>query len=539
MPTGVDLSAARPELVIIAAIVAMMVAPLVLGKSSYVSAFIAGLGAVAAGLVSIETMGMVDLGGQAFMSPSVASGMLVVDNVSLFFKAFIMLFLVLITGMWWIGSGGREKDAPEFFVLLLGSALGMCLMVSTLNLLMILIAIELASLPSYAIVGFAKGNRKGSEASLKYVIFGAVSAALMLYGISLLYGIFHSLEWQVIATGMSGVLASGGALSILVGIALFCLAVGIGFKISAVPFHFWCPDVFEGASIEVTTWLSVASKAAGLGLLLRIVQTLATATGSLEVLTPVAYGVGILAAITCTVGNLSAFRQNSVKRMLAYSSIAHAGYMMMLAAILMTTSPELANQGISALIAYVVVYMLMNLGAFGVVALVYWETGREDLEAFTGLGRRSLALAIPLTVFMFSLIGMPPLGGFIVKWWMLAALGAAAQGQSWLWMLVAVAAFNTLLSLFYYVRVLRQAFLADDGQPVIQPKLSGLAMVNVCAVLILLVGTVWANPLKRQADRFSTQMYTVAPADVEGAVTAQRAANSPVDGLADAGEGAR
>jgi NADH-quinone oxidoreductase subunit N len=296
----------------------------------------------------------------------------------------------------------------------------------------------------------------------------------------------------------------------LPAMAFFALCVGIAFKISAVPFHFWCPDVFEGAPIEVTTWLSVASKAAGLGLLLRIVYTLSTAGAGAPWLAPVAWGIGLLAAVTCTVGNLAALRQDAVKRILAYSSIAHAGYMMMAAAIFMSGGAAgEANPGLAAVVAYLIVYLVMNLGAFGVTALVSWRVGTDHISAFTGLGRRALWLALPMTLCLFSLIGLPPLGGFAAKWWLFWALGKAAMGgQEWLWALIIVAAINTAISLYYYVRIVRQMFLRDDEkQPALAAPIPGLVLVNACAVALLLLGTLLVGRLNDWSTRYASHLF--------------------------------
>lgn len=544
MPSSEQLWLCAPELGLVGTMVAILIAPLIFGRNSYATALIVLLGvlgtsALAAGLAS--RLGEAGLSG---LVPPGAAPMLLADNLSVFFKFFLMLFLAAVTTLWLIGSASRERHSPEFFVLLLASVLGMMLMVSTLNLLLIVIAIEMASLPSYAMAGFHKRNRKSSEASLKYVLFGSMCAAVMLYGISLLYGYYGSLDLGVIAERIArGVpdpaapgqylIAPGGNLVLAVG--MLGLLVGIGFKISCIPFHFWCPDVFEGAPIEVTTWLSVSSKAAGLALLLRVVTTLATAAHAamdgpavVELFSPLAWVVGGMAAVTCTFANMAAYRQTSVRRLLAYSSIAHAGYMLMLGAIL-SNSAVGANDAVSALLAYILIYLFMNLGAFGTCALVSWHTGTDDLSAFTGLGRRAPWLALPMTVCLFSLVGMPPLGGFLAKWWLLVALGKSASLQPWLWGLVVVAAVNTLLSLFYYLKIVVRMYLKDDGQAAWHVPRSGLAIVNACAVVLVLMGTVLANPLKKRSDSYSTGVFTGAVTDSQlDAVQGQPAALASV-----------
>lgn len=532
MPPAEELSLFAPELALVATIAALLVVPLFAGRSPYLTAAVAMCGVLATLVLTGRTgqaIGWRYFNGVAGLAPAGAPAMLIADHFSIFYKLLLLLFLSLVTGLWLIGltAPGRSAaelrptaaNAPEFFVLLFGSALGMVLMVSTLNLLMIVLAIELASLPSYAIAGFLKSSRRSAEASLKYVIFGAATAAIMLYGVSLLYGCYGTLDLAAIARAVLKQSAGSTSMSLLLVVALVALFVGIGFKISAVPLHFWCPDVFEGAPIEVTTWLSVASKAAGLGLMMRIVAAFAAPAGE-SVATlwgPMAMTVGVFASLTCTVANFAAYRQDNVKRILAYSSIAHAGYMLMAAAVMIPAGEGVpGGSAAAALVSYLLIYLFMNLGAFGVTAIVSWQTGSESLSAFTGLGRRAPWLAVPMAVCLFSLVGLPPLGGFIAKWWLLYALGVGAQSQPWLWVLVVVLVLNTLFSLYYYARILLQMFLrteshwAGSGGP-IQAPITGLVLVNACAAMLIFAGTVGVRPIKVLADAYASRMYVGTP----------------------------
>jgi NADH-quinone oxidoreductase subunit N len=219
---------------------------------------------------------------------------------------------------------------------------------------------------------------------------------------------------------------------------------------------------------------------------------------------PLAWVIGIVAAVTCTVGNFAAYMQQSVKRLLAYSSIAHAGYMMMTAAIFLHPSVEGHEAGLIALLVYVVIYLFMNLGAFGVTALVVWDTGSDKIEAFTGLMRRAPWVAVPMIICLMSLVGLPPLAGFIGKWWILVALGSLKSTLGWF--LVIVAVINTLISLYFYLRVVVRMALIDDGRPVLRAPFGGLALVNTCAVVLFLL-LVFAHPLKATADRFSKDIF--------------------------------
>ncbi len=499
-----------PELALVATIVVILIAPLAVGRSSRTTAILALVGIVATIVCTLSVSRTVQGGGVSGLAPdeAAAGGLLIADNLTVFFKLILMVFAAGVTLLWWYGSAAEEKDAPAFFVLLLGSALGMSLMTSTLNLLLVIIAIEFASLPSYAIVAFDKRDRTASEAALKYVIFGAISFAILCYGASLLYGLYQTLDISVIATGVLADIGAGQNRVVLT-IALLGLLFGIGFKISAVPFHFWCPDAFQGARIEVTTWLSVVSKAAGLMLLLRVVHAFGLALGAspfeASSANALAWVIGIIAMITCTVGNLSAYLQTSVKRMLAYSSIAHAGYMMMAAAIFVYTGAGETSEAIGAVLLYVLVYMFMNLGAFGVTAMVVWETGSDSIDAFTGLIRRAAWLAVPMLFCLMSLVGLPPFGGFVAKFWLLYAL--AKQNQPLHWILVIVAVLNTLISLFFYLRIVKQMMLRDDDRPAVRAPTGGLVLVNVCGIVVLLLGFLVIQPAKDRTYRYAANLF--------------------------------
>ncbi len=276
---------------------------------------------------------------------------------------------------------------------------------------------------------------------------------------------------------------------------------------SAVPFHFWCPDVFEGATIDVSTFLSVASKGAALVLMLRLFMAIAEAANFQAVPRVVAMAavIGLLGAITATVGNTAAFAQNNIKRLLAYSSIAHAGYMLCAVSLLVigrdarpefTDPPSAATQ---AILLYLAVYLFMNLGAFTVAGLVWRETGSEDLSAFRGLGRRSPVLAIAMGAFMFSLVGMPPLAGFVAK---VNVLWVLIQDGGWWWALVAVIGVNTVLSLYYYARVVKVMYLEEGDAPAFTSHPVGTAMSVTCAAVLVLM-FVGFNPLARLTRAYS------------------------------------
>lgn len=511
LPDADSLAHLAPMWVLIGTIVTVLLGAMVVGRRALPIAGIALIGAVLTGASCFWVFDRVADGAWTGLSPGQRAPMLLADNFSMFFGVLVSAFLAAVIGLWICGAGVTDnradmhRNAPEFFVLLLGSALGMLLMVSTTNLLMIVIAIELASLPSYGLAAFDKRSRVGAEAGIKYVLFGGVTSAIMIYGVSLLYGLYGTLDVSAIA----GQLARGEP-SLLAAIALFAVTVGIGFKISAVPFHYWCPDVFEGAAIEVTTWLSVASKAAGLGLLLRILGIIAQAGAGTAFTAYASLAVGIFATLTCTVANLAALHQTNIKRLLAYSSIAHAGYMLMAAAIFTRVNTADSHPAFAPLAVYLIVYLFMNLGAFGCAAMVSWATGSETLDGYAGLGRRQPWVALLMSVCLFSLVGLPPLGGFVAKIWLL--YGVWGAGLKWL---VVVAVINTAISLYYYAKVARAMWLTPDQRPAFSAPVAGLALASLSVIVVLLTGTVAINPLLQRADALTKNLYLGTPGTAE------------------------
>jgi NADH-quinone oxidoreductase subunit N len=492
-----DLAAFLPELILCGAIVIMLLARLVTSLNrAHVAVFalIAGAGAlvvaVSSWLVPVES------GTSGF------SGLLVFDTFGLYMRIFLLIFLCL--ALWLSLATGipDREDSADYSTLLLGGTLGMMLMVSANHLLMAFIAVEMASLPSYALAGFFKGRRQGSEAALKYVIYGASASGIMLYGISLIAGTIGTGSLPVIAQAIA---ESKMSFPLPVVVGAVCVLIGLGFKLSAVPFHFWCPDVFEGAAAEVGAFLSVASKSAALALTARFLFSLASPTidgrGELAGST-LSLLWALFAAITATFGNLAALPQTNIKRLLAYSTIAHAGFMMMA---LVPVGPI----AVGPLLYYISAYLFMNLGAFAVVALVRNQTGSEDLDAFRGLIRRSPALAVGMAIFLLSLLGLPPLAGFAAKFQVFAilydtgrAFGATDDLFGWVYFgLLAALALNTAISAGYYLRVVRAMIFDEpaDSTPMATP-IGGRALVTLLAGLVFAAGILW-DPLTRAADR--------------------------------------
>jgi NADH-quinone oxidoreductase subunit N len=396
------------------------------------------------------------------------------------FSFFLRAFLLLVTGaVLLVAHPYRElvrRQYGEFVSLVLGTTFGAMLLASSTNLLLIYLSLEMVSLPSYLLAGFLRGDRKSSEAALKYAVYGAAASGAMLYGFSLLYGMTGSIGLFEMREALRG--AEVSAPHLLVPLAL--VLAGFGFKIAAVPFHMWAPDVYEGSPTPVTAFFSVAPKAAGLAALIRFFQAfLSSGEGSaFAVVGPVDWRllVALLSAATMTFGNLAAIGQENVKRMLAYSSIAHAGTMLMGVVVMEGT-------GVQAILFYLAVYAFMNLGAFLVVIALSVDRRRETLADFRGLGWRLPFLAVSMTVFLLSLTGIPPTAGFTAKFYLFRAL--IEKEVYWL---AVVGVLNSVVSLYYYARVMKTMFL-DEPDPETGPA-PALSRLHLALLALLLVPTV-------------------------------------------------
>jgi NADH-quinone oxidoreductase subunit N len=375
-------------------------------------------------------------------------GMVAVDPMGDFFKCFLILtsFLVLLATP---GSKELSQQRPgEFYAILLGVTLAMLLMVSSVDMLMLYLSLEMVSLGSYVMVGYLKKDRQSNEASLKYLLFGAVSTGCMLYGITLLYGLTGTTKFMGIREALADSPASHGNSAMLL-ISICLILAGFGFKTAAVPFHFWCPDVYTGAPAPVTAFLSIAPKAAGFAALIRFFFTgLSTSSAHLEYWTQLGFVnwsviILLISIITMTLGNIAALRQTNMKRLLAYSSIAQAGYILMGAVVL-------TAQGLQGMLIYLITYLFMNLGAFLIVIEIHNQTGSFDLKDYQGLARRSPFLTIAMAMFMLSLMGIPPFAGFLGK---LYVFGAAVN-RDLAWFAV-VGALNSVVAVYYYARVIK------------------------------------------------------------------------------------
>jgi NADH-quinone oxidoreductase subunit N len=523
LPSRSDLAGFRPEIAVVVAMLAVLLHATFSFKVHRLTPLLIALAGLGAAFWLSLQLGRARIPGEGAWNGHVLwDQWLVSDPMSLYFRIFLYAaagFTVLMM----IAGGFHKHDeggSTELAVLLLGAVLGMSLMCSTVNLLMIYLAVEMASLPSYMMVGFRRSTRPASEASIKYVVYGAAASGVMLYGLSLLYGLTGTLNVLEVAGAVPG-LAKGAEAYLLVT-ALICIFVGVAFKLSAVPFHFWCPDVFEGASAEVAGFLSVAGKGAAMALTLRFVLAIAGVQPGAPTVDDFAAvlsaGIAVIAAITMTLGNLAAYGQTNIKRLLAYSTIAHAGYMLMAVAALTVPGADRSKvviAGTEAVMVYLVVYMFMNLGAFGVAAFVKRVTGSEDLSAYNGIGRQMPVLGTCMAVFLLSLTGIPPLAGFFAKFELFAALFAAAKPNaardSYDWLLTAVLVIgllNTLASLFYYVKVIRVMWINEPAEAAEAPRESFLFKAFTAAMTApLLVLMIWWEPLTRATGDAARRIY--------------------------------
>jgi NADH-quinone oxidoreductase subunit N len=357
-------------------------------------------------------------------------------------------------------------------------------MPASTDLIMMYISLELVSITSYILTGFMKDSPRSSEASMKYLLFGAFSSGLMLYGFSILYGLTGSTNIIAIKAVLSTIYSVPGAHpTMALWFATILSLAGMGYKISAAPFHFWTPDVYEGAPIPITALLSVASKAAGFGLLMRFLLftfPMNPASGNPILNWPLL--IAVLSALTMTLGNFAALQQSNIKRMLAYSTIAHAGYMLIgLVAAgaevgLIGQTVTSGSAGIVSIMIYLIAYLFMNLGAFYIIMLIANKTGSEEIEDYRGLARRVPLLSVALGLFLISLTGIPLTVGFIGKLYIFTAimrLDPVTHEIKYLWLAV-FAILNSVVSLYYYIRVMAAMFIKSPEE---RPTISGAPMI--------------------------------------------------------------
>lgn len=463
-----------PEIVLVITYIAGVLLDLIVKKNRNLVGYLSIAGMFIAGIFLAFNVGV---------SQKIFADTLAIDPFSTFFKFLTLITTILISIM---SFSYKELYAPgrktgEYYSMLVGMTFGMFVLASAINLITIYLSIEILSLSSYVLAGYTKESKRATEASLKYVIYGSLSSGIMVYGMSLLYGVTMTLDIH----GINEFLAKGSFDYFPVIVSTIMILVGLGYKISAVPFHYWTPDVYEGAPITITSFLSVASKAAGFAVFIRFFNDIFyLPTDNPDVWSKFAFFdwttlIALLSVLTMTVGNFVALWQENVKRLLAYSSIAHAGYLLM--GVVVPT-----NVGITAILLYFVFYLIMNLGAFFIAQLVLNETGSEDMKDYVGLGYRSPVLAVLMTVFLISLTGLPPTAGFIGKLYIFSAV----LDQGWVWLAV-VGVLNSVVSLFFYVKIIMNMFLRQNPDTVnlkFCPNKFNLSIAYVLAILTIFLG---------------------------------------------------
>lgn len=439
----------------------------------------AGLGWLTAGGLLVIFAASIFLARPGSEPQPVLGGMLRHDWLAFAFKIFF-LFAAAVTVLFFVDTEQLNRHA-ESYLLLLAATLGMCLMASAADLVMLFLAIETTSIPLYILAGFLTQDEKSAESGFKYMLFGAMTSAVLLYGLSLAYGFSGK-------TDLLELSASFASFSPLALGTIFLILVGLAFKVSLFPFHFWAPDVYEGAPTPVTGFLSTASKAAGFAVLMRLFTTAFPAISKNWT-----WILAILATLTMTVGNLIALAQlkdeGNIKRLLAYSSIAHAGYAMI-------GVVAFSEMGIASAVFYLIAYLLTNLAAFGIVIALSRVVGSDSIAAYKGLSRRNPTLALMMLVAFLSLSGMPPFGGFVAK----VFVFTAAIEKGWIWLAV-VGVLNSIIGLYYYLTVLKYIYLYRmEGEneelhpvPLTRPYALALAVLTIGVIMTGVIVAPWVR----------------------------------------------
>jgi NADH-quinone oxidoreductase subunit N len=467
----IDWHAIAPELVLVAGINIVLLIDLNISESKkWIMATLTGFVMLAA-LIPVVTLFVI-----GDDSRSMFGGRYVIDEYALIMKALFLLvaYVVILMSQTELEEGGYYQG--EFYVLMMCSVLGMVMMTSSRDLISIFGALELLSIPAYMMAAWNKRSSKSNEAGVKYYLLGVFASAVMLYGMSLLFGSTNSTLLSEIGASLSD-----GNLNGIEVVGVIFIISGFAFKISAVPFHSWAPDTYEGAPIPVTAFLSVASKAAGFVALVTIVYL--ALPNAADVYQPF---IWVLAALTMTVGNVLALRQTNIVRMLAYSSVSQGGFILMPLAF--AGEAEAAGSALNAVVVYLLVYGFMNLGAFAVVIAVSRKTRSGEISSFGGLFGYAPGLAVLTTIFFASLAGIPPLGGWFAKF---NAFKAVLDAQNnWAYALASIAAVNTVISAAYYMKVLRVVWMDDapdgDMTPIVTPSpiMAALALTVIGTITV-------------------------------------------------------
>ncbi|MCD4657123.1 MAG: NADH-quinone oxidoreductase subunit N [Planctomycetes bacterium] len=432
-----------------------------------------------------------------------SSGLIAVDGLAYLMKFILIAASMIVIIMIWLERELEGKRLGEFLALMFGAVLGMFIMSSATNLVLIFVGVEISSLCSYLLVGYVRPNKIASEGAFKFFVYGSVSSAIMLFGMSLAYGVTGSLYLHEIVANSS----ANPGIMILAGLLIM---FGFAYKISAFPMHFWAPDAYESASIPVTSFLSVASKVAGFALLIRFVGTVGVSGTSISgAFAQVDWVLilGIIAILTMFIGNLGAMWQNDLKRLFAFSSIAHAGYILVgvcgaLVIVDAGSSTDAAN-AYGAVSFYFWIYLFTNLGAFGIVLIVANKLGTSNIIGFRDIGYRMPTVGIAMIIILLSLIGVPPTGGFVGKFWLFGNCVQAANltsGSTSTFMIVLVlfALLNSVISVYYYFRIVKMMYFAGHESDT-SISLDAVSIVLICVtvipVLILGLSDIWGELL--------------------------------------------
>jgi len=433
-------------------------------------------------------------------------GTIKIDGFAIVFKLIFLLAaaLTIAISLRYLDVEGEQRG--EYYSLVLFATVGMMFLGSGYDLIVLYISLELMALTFYVLVGYTKRERRSNEAGMKYFLLGAFSSGILLYGMSLLFGIAGSTNLGEISkrvTEIVGGLAGDVSLRPMALLAMIALAAGLFFKVAAVPFHMWAPDAYQGAPTSVTAFLSTGSKAASFALYARI---FVEALGGMRV--EWAPLLGLVAAVTIMVGNWAAVTQTNSKRLLAYSSISNAGYLLL--------GVIAANRyGYTGLVVYLIVYTFMNVGAFGVIiALRRRGIIGDEVEDLTGLGQKAPGMALMMAVFMLSLGGLPVTGGFIGKWFLFGGVieRGRTEGKNWYYWLAAWAALNTVVSFYYYVRFIRAMYIGDreaDARPLSLSTPLQTALI-ICAVAVIFIG-VFPQPFIQAAEAVASSLASLGP----------------------------
>ena len=414
------------------------------------------------------------------------SDAIVLDPFSTFFKVVIIIATILVAIFSLHTKELDDYRMGEYFTLLGIVTFGLFLMVSSIDLVMVYISIEIVSIMSFVLAGYLKQNTRSNEAALKYVVYGAFSSGIMLFGLSYVYGLTGSTNFFQIQHVL---LSSGHDNGPAIMLSVVLILAGFGYKVSAVPFHFWTPDVYEGSPTTITAYLSVAPKAGALAMMIRFFNQVLSDGGAMAGIEgisltelPWANIISLIAVVTMTIGNLIAIQQDNIKRMLAYSSIAHAGYMLL-------ALPVMSSHGIYSIMLYILVYLFMNLGAFFVVIAIKNKNGGESFEDYKGLGWEMPLVGAVMTLFMVSLTGLPPTAGFVGKFYIFSAL--IKGGESFYWLAIA-GGINSVISLYYYLRVVKVMYFEGERKDlIVNPPGVITGMLLATSIPSLLLGIYW------------------------------------------------